>query len=617
MERESFENKEIAELMNEHFVSIKVDREERSDVDQIYMEALQTMGLQGGWPLNVFTFADQRPFYGGTYFPPASWKQILLNIHKAYQENKDQLTNSAEEFANALSVSEGVKYGLGDTELIYSKDILQNIANGLKLHFDDEHGGIGNAPKFPNPAIWQFLLHANHFLSDNKLSEQIKLTLDNMALGGIYDHLGGGFARYSIDKKWFAPHFEKMLYDNAQMVSLYSQAYQVYKDDLYREIVYNTISFVENELMSSEGAFYSALDADSEGVEGLYYTWTHQELVKILQADEKLFSDLYNITSEGNWEDGRNILFIESSRKHEIIDAEDDFSDKLRSIKKKLFAARSGRIRPGLDDKTIAAWNALMIKGLTDAYRAFGEKSFLDMAQTNAELILSKMNDGPSIWRIYKDGEANGNGTLEDYSLLIQAFISLYQADFNERWISVADRLTAYVIENFHDPQDELFFYTDASAEKLIARKKEIFDNVIPSSNSVMAMNLFQLAILTENNQYQQLSDQMINHVFKLIKEEPRYMANWALLYSDRTMPTLEIALVGADINKLLLEMGKDFIPNKVVTGTTGTSNLPLLKNRSDIGGRATVYVCFNKTCKLPVHSVEDALLQIRQIWGN
>jgi len=615
MERESFENAEIAALMNQYFVAVKVDREERPDVDQIYMEAVQTMGLQGGWPLNVFTMPDQKPFYGGTYFPPAAWKRILLNVNQAYREKKAELENSAKEFARSLKMSDSEKYGLGDSALVRDEEMLPRMVHQMKQYFDEQNGGLGNAPKFPNPVIWQYLLHSNYYLGDEQVDAQIKRTLDHMASGGIYDHIGGGFARYSVDEQWFAPHFEKMLYDNAQLISLYSQAFQRYKSELYKEVVYDTIAFIDREMTSDEGAFYSALDADSEGVEGKYYTWTYEELERILGEETNFFADYYGASAGGNWEHGRNILYRSSGEKSQSDVDAPTTKDAIKAMRLKLLEARDERIRPGLDDKAITGWNALMIKGLTDAYHAFGVPGFLEMAQKNANFILEKLRDGAQLQRIYKNGSSNHSGTLEDYACVIQALIGLYQADFDRKWLNEADALTRYLLSNFHDPDDELFFFTDKNAEKLLARKKEIFDNVIPASNSIIARNLYQLSILLENDTYRAKADQMLTRIFKLLKTESRYLANWALLYVEGMKSTVEIAIVGNDLKRFSLELSKEFLPNKILAGTVDHDDLPLLRERGTESGKTTIYVCFDKTCKLPVMKVHEALVQIRQHW--
>ena len=382
MERESFEDDEIARVMNEGFVCIKVDREERPDVDQIYMEAIQTMGLNGGWPLNVFAMPDQKPFYGGTYFQPRKWTHILKSISQAFKEKRSELEESAEAFSKSLAVTDTEKYGFEDHGFAAKSEDLILMINSMKNHFDRKEGGLNRAPKFPNPSIWKFLLSANAIIKDPENHDHIMLTLEKMANGGIYDQIGGGFARYTVDERWFAPHFEKMLYDNGQLISLYALAYKAAKNERFKEIVYESIEFVKRELTSPDYGFFSALDADSEGEEGNYYIWKADELDAILGRDEEIIKKYYQVKAEGNWERGLNILHVDQSpaefaAEHGI--AAEEFITKLALSKKSLRSEREKRERPGLDDKILTSWNALMLKGLIDAYHAFGEESFLSL----------------------------------------------------------------------------------------------------------------------------------------------------------------------------------------------------------------------------------------------
>ena len=469
MERESFENPQIAEVMNAHFICIKVDREERPDVDQVYMDAVHAMGVQGGWPLNVFLNPDAKPFYGGTYFPPRNWVQLLTSIGQAYQgEHRAELDASAEEFTRVLQASDLEKYGTEATTPIVTDEQFGLLLANLGGKFDRQWGGLDRAPKFPMPSVWRFLLRAHALTGSVDLLQQVNLTLHELAWGGIYDQAGGGFARYSVDAQWLVPHFEKMLYDNGQLVSLYAEAYQVTKNELYRTVVYDTVEFVRRELTSPEGGFYSSLDADSEGQEGKFYVFTKDELRAILGDEEPLFSAYYNCTVLGNWEHGQNILHRRQSdddfaSAHEI--APQVLAELLIGWKEKILAARAQRVRPGLDDKILTSWNALMLNGLVDAYRAFGYEYFLKLALNNAHFIQKNLRQGPRLWRNYKAGRATITGFLEDYALLIQAYLNLYEATFDARWLREAETLTSYVQENFFDSSENLFFYTDATSE--------------------------------------------------------------------------------------------------------------------------------------------------------
>lgn len=615
MERESFENEDIANVMNEGFVCIKVDREERPDVDQIYMEAIQTMGINGGWPLNVFTLPDQRPFYGGTYFQPKQWLHILNSIIQAFHEKRQQLEESAKEFSKAISITDSEKYGWVDHGFSADLQELKQMAFSMKNHFDNKEGGLSRAPKFPNPPIWKFLLTSNVRAQDKEIHDQVMLTLDKMASGGIYDQIGGGFARYSVDEKWFAPHFEKMLYDNGQLISLYSIAYKIDKNERFREVVYESIAFVRRELMSPEYGFYAALDADTEGEEGNYYIWGEPELDQILGPNAGLIKSYFNTQADGNWERGFNILFTDKSSEEYAKEQDlslELFAEKLNKAKSKLLQEREKRERPGLDDKILTSWNSLMLKGLINAFHAFGDRSFLELAEINASFIHENLMEGSALLRSYPTGSAIIHGYLDDYAFTIDAFISLYQATFKSQWLNASITLTNYVIEHFYDPKEELFFYTDNNSEQLIARKKEIFDNVIPASNSTIAQSLFFLGNLMKNESYMEISKNMISKIAPMIKTDPQYLTNWGTLYSFHTYPMVEIAIVGNDYLPFAHEIQQYFLPNMVIAANHESKDEPLLKGRTAINGKTTIYVCFDKSCKLPVHSVKEALEQIR-----
>jgi uncharacterized protein YyaL (SSP411 family) len=624
MERECFEKSELAKLMNDSFVSIKVDREERPDIDQIYMDAVQAMGIQGGWPLNVFLTPDAKPFYGGTYFPPQHWAQILNNISSAFKNNRPALEESAQKFTEYLSLDYSDKYKLIPGEQKYTIADLHRVFSILSANFDTTLGGMNRAPKFPMPNIYLFLLRYYSITGNEEALRHVVLTLDEMAAGGIYDQIGGGFARYSVDEEWFAPHFEKMLYDNGQLLSLYSEAYVITKKERYKEVVYETIEFLERELMNPSGGFYSALDADSEGEEGKFYVWQKDELENILKEEAALFCDYYNIAEGGNWEHNYNILNttqtdLEFASQNSL--SETELREKVKSWKNLLLKERAKRIRPGLDDKILTSWNGLALKGLVDAFNAFHEQKILMLAEKNATFILSKLKNGEKLWHSFKDakdgsdvGKASIEGYLEDYATVIEGLLSLYQATFKEEYLREADNLTRYAIDHFFDRKEELFYFTDSSSEKLIARKKELFDNVISSSNSIMATNLYFLGLIMDNAEYLEISTKMLGKVEKLVVSEPSYLANWASLYTYRAVPTLEIAIVGYQLFNYKKEFDQFLIPNKVVCGALKAGSLPLLEDREAVDDETTIYVCFNKTCKRPVNTVEEAFKQIRDI---
>ena len=628
MERESFEKEGVAQVMNENFICIKVDREERPDVDAIYMDAVQAMGVQGGWPLNVFLMPDAKPFYGVTYLPPQNWVQLLSSVRSAFDEHRDDLAKSADSFATELNISDVERYELPQTDPLFAPETLDVLYRKVAVKTDGEKGGLNRAPKFPMPSVWRFLLRYYDVAGNDAALRQVTLTLDRMALGGIYDQLGGGFARYSTDTDWFAPHFEKMLYDNGQLLTLYAEAYSLTKSPLYKHVVYQTIAFAQRELLSPQGGFYSALDADSEGVEGKFYTFTTPELREMLNTDYEWFADLYNLTDAGNWEHGRNILHrVETNETFagRMGWSLDELTARLESTHARLLSVRNERIRPGLDDKILCSWNGLMLKGLATAYRVFGEPEFLTLALRNAYFLLKKMRDSRNgrLWHSYKLGRAKQAGFLDDYAALIDGLLALYQATFTESWLTEADQLMQYVLTNFSetarsentpdDASDELFFFTDKNSEELIARRKELFDNVIPASNSIMAENLYTLSLLLDRPDYAERADRMLGRVQPLVQQNADYLTNWAAQFALRTRPTAEIAIVGPDAEQFRAEIDAEFYPNKVLCGTTDRSSLPLLEQRGPIEGKTAIYVCYNRACQLPVTSVAEVWRLLRQ----
>lgn len=604
MERESFENKDIADIMNEYFVCIKVDREERPDIDHIYMEAVQAMNQSGGWPLNVFLTPDQKPFFGGTYFPPSNWGQLLIQIHKAFQQKRSEINESAEDLKNHLQTLELNRFAK-QSEIVASKESIERMFTTLATRFDKKWGGIEKAPKFVLPSIWHFLLRYYFSTKNTEALHLVTHTLKQIAYGGIYDQLAGGFSRYSVDAEWFAPHFEKMLYDNAQLVSLYSEAYAITKDELFKEVVYETTAWLKNEMTHPGGGFYSALDADSEGVEGKFYTWTEEEIKEILGDQSELITHYYHASPEGNWEHGRNIL----NRGHgdELRPAPAE----LAALKKKLLLVRSKRIRPGLDDKILTGWNAMTIHGLIDAYKSFGDEMFLSLALENISFIETFLMEDGKVYRAFKNKHSETEGFLEDYAYLIQAYISLYQVTFNEGWLYKARNWCDYVMADFLDDEDGYFHFSSRSAEQLIASKKEIFDNVIPASNSVMARNLHTLGILLDHEAWKDQSIRMTSRLATLIESEPGYMSHWGILLSEIVHGISEVVISGEEVLRLRYELHQHFLPFTVTLGTRDKSELALLTGRDARPNETLIYVCQNKTCKLPVESIESILEQL------
>jgi uncharacterized protein YyaL (SSP411 family) len=620
MERECFEKEAIAQVMNQHFICIKVDREERPDVDAVYMDAVQAMGVRGGWPLNVFLLPDSKPFYGVTYLPAPNWVQLLKSIHDAFTSHYHELESSAEGFVQNMMVSESQKYGLTSSTQQYTAANVDLMFEQLQRNFDTHKGGMDRAPKFPMPSIYKFLLRYYDISQNPEALAHLELSLNRIALGGIYDHVGGGWARYSVDDEWFIPHFEKMLYDNAQLLSIYAEAYSLTQNPLYADRIQHTIQWLQTQMLSSDGGFYSAEDADSEGVEGKYYIWTQDELQEVLGEDFGWFSKLYKITRQGNWEDGHNHLHLthsvqETAKAAGIDDL--DFPQAYQRALDKLYHKRNGRVKPGLDDKVLASWNGLLIKGLCDCYRATGHESTRELAIATGLFIAGKMTQKNKLWHSYKNGIATITGFLEDYAAVIEGYLALYQITFDEKWIDRAQLLTDYSIEHFYDQTEGLFHFTDTYGEVLIARKKEIFDNVIPGSNSIMAHNLYILGKMLDRNDYAQISDAMLGKITKLLLADVQWVTNWAALYCLRAVPTAEIVIVGNQADQMRKDFDRFFVPNKIVMGTNSSSKLPLLISRTDINAKTAIYVCYDKTCQLPVTQVEDALKVLAGSYNN
>ncbi|MBL4939887.1 MAG: thioredoxin domain-containing protein [Lutibacter sp.] len=618
MEHESFEDEEVAKIMNENFINIKVDREERPDIDQVYMNAVQLMTGRGGWPLNCIALPDGRPFWGGTYFPKKNWINALEQLSTMYQEKPKEII----EYAQKLT--EGVKSaGL----ITLNKDAIdfevQDIAlavDAWKQHMDFDFGGRTGAPKFPMPNNYNFLLRYAIQANDTELLNFVNTSLTKMAYGGIYDQIGGGFSRYSVDKKWHIPHFEKMLYDNGQLVSLYAEAYQATKNELYKNIVYQTLQFIERELTSNEGAFYSSLDADStttdgELEEGAYYVWTEKELSTILGSEFELFSDYYNVNSYGRWEKDNYVLIRkvndeQFAKKHSILIEE--LQPKIIAWQKTLLKERAKKDAPRLDDKSLTSWNALMLKGYINAYTIFNNKHFLDVALKNAAFIFTKqLQENGSLNHNYKKNKSTINGYLEDYATVIDAYILLYEATFNELWLHTAKQLTDYTFDHFFDPERSMFYFTSNKDPNLISRKMEIEDNVIPASNSIMARNLFKLSHYFSNNYYLKISKQMLANVKNNTQKYGSGYSNWLQLMCDVAGDYYEIAITGEHAIDKLAEINTLYIPNKLIAGSTKKSNLPLMEGRYN-ENETLIYVCVDGACKLPVSDSKKAIDQLK-----
>ena len=603
MEHESFEDHDVAEVMNKHFICIKVDREERPDVDQVYMEAVQLMTQRGGWPLNCFTLADGRPIYGGTYFPKDQWLNVLNSLVYTYAKDRPKVLEYAEK------LTEGVKRSsLIDTPAEHQdfhQDKLDEMVLRWSKKFDKHDGGSNYAPKFPMPNNYIFLLSYGYLTGREDILDYVYFTLDKMAMGGIYDQLRGGFARYSVDMLWKVPHFEKMLYDNAQLISLYAKAYQASKKPYFKEIVAQTIEWLEQEMHDPEGGYYAALDADSEGVEGKYYTWKIEELQELLGKDFPIIEEYYQINRLGYWEEEE--VYIPLRKEHDAAVAKklgfsvEHLQEKISALKKTLLFHRNKRVRPGLDDKQLTSWNALLITGFVDAYLAFQDERYLKKAEQLANWVfMHQLREDQTLWHTRKNGVSSIDAFLEDYGLVIEAFLALYQANFEEKWLFAAKGLTDYCIVNFRHAHSGMFYFTSANSE-LIARKMEINDNVIPASNSVMANNLFKLGIYFYDMRYSEMATQMLSNVYDGMELYGSSYSNWGILALNYTLPFHEVAIADEHPSKKRKAFAQHFLPNALFAGGM-KSDVPFLADKNADG---MIYVCVERACKKPETEVD------------
>ena len=618
MERESFEDTLVAKVMNEKYISIKVDREERPDIDNVYMSAVQLMTGSGGWPLNVVTLPDGRPIWGGTYFTKDQWIAALNQISELYNKDPDRLITYADQLEEGIKSLDIIE--LNNSTAKFSMQDLENLVNIWSEKFDKDFGGNIGAPKFMMPSNLHFLLKYAHQTKNRKILNHVNNSLIKMAYGGIYDHIGGGFSRYAIDEKWHIPHFEKMLYDNAQLISLYSDAYKLTKNNLFKNVVYQTIDFIDNNFKDSKGGYFSSLDADSENdnkqlEEGVFYTWNKNNLMKLLKNNFPLFSDYYNINEYGLWENGNYVLIrkmndIEVSKKYNI--TTEKVSEIIANCNVILFNEREKRSKPRLDDKVLASWNGLMIKGLADSYKAFNDKIFLKNAVDNGNFIIDNLlNNSGQLLHSYKAGESKINAYLEDYAAVISGFISLHEITLDKKWLDYSKKMTEYVYDNFHNNSNQMFYFTSIKDDKLINRTVDFRDNVIPSSNSIMANNLFLLSHYYDNENYFNTASTMLNNVVTEIGSYPSSFSNWLDLMLKMSDSFYEVAITGEKAINLANEINNVFQPNKLIIGSEKESNLPLLKNRF-INGESYIYVCVKKACKLPVKNSDKAIELIR-----
>ena len=626
MERESFENEEIAALMNEHFVNIKVDREERPDLDQIYMSAVQMMTGHGGWPLTVFLTPDLVPFYGGTYYPPADrynipgFPRVLQGVAEAYRQRPEDVAHTAGELLQALRQM-GHTHPSDDA---LTADLLDDAFRALARNYDERHGGFGGAPKFPAAMNLEFCLRYHKRTGNPRALEIVANTCRRMAEGGLYDQLGGGFHRYSTDARWLVPHFEKMLYDNALLSRLYLHAYQATGEEFFRRVVEETLDYVRREMTDPSGGFYSTQDADSEGVEGKFFVWTVEEIDEHLgEEDGRLFRAYYGMTEEGNFEE-KNILNVpypaEGVAREQNVSVE-RLSQAVERGHEVLFDVRERRVKPGRDEKVLTAWNGLMLESFAEAAAVLERDDYRETAERNAAFLLERLRaDDGTLLHTYKDGQAKYSGFLDDYAFVVSGLVALYETTGRALWLEESLALADRMVAEFWDEEEGGFFYTAKTGERLIVRTKDFFDNATPSGNSSASLLLLRLAALTENEQYQRKAVS----IFRLVRVQmARYASAFGLTLSalDFYLSTpKEVVLVGdplaAETRALAREVWRRYLPNKVVVqaaeGDEQAARLtPLLQHRSTLGGRPTAYVCENRACQQPVTTPAELATQL------
>jgi uncharacterized protein YyaL (SSP411 family) len=623
MEHESFEDSETAQILNENFVSIKVDREERPDLDQIYMTAVQMLTGQGGWPMSVFLTPQLEPFYGGTYFPPddrygrPSFKRVLLALIEAWRTRRDDILRSSREIAERLQQAGRFEPGKEAPDV----NLLRNAVSMLGRVFDSTYGGFGSAPKFPHGTDLRLLLRVWKRFDDDEALRMARVTFDRMAMGGMYDHLGGGFHRYSTDERWLVPHFEKMLYDNAQLAIAYLEAFQATGDPFYREVVEETLTYVLREMTGREGAFFSSHDADSEGVEGKFFVWSVPEVEEILGKERaQVFAYVYDVTSEGNWE-GNNILYRNKTIEQDarlLQLSVPDLRDLLRECKRRLLEVRNQRVRPGRDEKVLTSWNALMIQAFAEAAQVLERPDYARVAARAAGFVLDVMRGAPGfLLRTYSAGSgAKLNGYLEDYSFMLNALVSLYEASFEVRWIDEAVRLASVMIEEFWDYKEGGFFYTGRSHETLIARTKDAHDSSIPSGNSMAVTALLRLAKLTGRENLAAKAETALSLFGPMMASSPTAAGQMLLALDFHVGPVQQFAIVGdpasAETRRVLEAIQHPFRPNKVVAlrspgqAIEEIDNSVALLSGKTAKDSVVTYICQNFVCRAPLAGFQE-----------
>ena len=615
MEEETFMDTAVARVMNQNFVCIKVDREERPDIDQIFINAAQLISGNAGWPLNAFALPDGRPFYASTYFPKAHWLQLIKQVAQSYADDERSLRKQAAAIVQNVRDQHA---WLPSSDSVPSSTVSQQeIFEDWSRFIDPYLGGLSGAPKFPMPVIWEFLLQ-HHYLSKEPSSLKLVLTtFDAMIRGGIYDQLGGGFSRYSTDSLWRIPHFEKMLYDNAQLIKLYAEVYQITGDPEYENIAKESLEFVKRELTDEKGLFWSSINADSQGHEGMFYVWTMQEIDQALSREAALaFSSTYNVTAAGNWQGGVNVLFkTNPSDSAMSAPASDGEGQKLLKLledsRAELLAIRNRRIRPTTDTKTITSWNAMMIEAYLQAFDAFGDEQYLRAAITAATALQKeRVNKSGHVKRTTDSTRPGVEGFLDDYALLCRAFVRLYHSTFDIRYLNTARLVADYVLDNFRDERSGLFFYSLNKSVRGIAKNIETADEVMPSSNAVFAEALFLLGEYYQDERYQEVSAHMVDVMSVQFLKEGPYYASWARLKGLQESGPFEVAVMGEEAARVRGELMKKYLPTVILSGGT-EENLPLLESKY-VEGKTLIYVCRNRVCKFPVEDVAMAMQQLK-----
>lgn len=605
MERESFENEEVAAFMNEHFVNIKVDREERPDLDHIYMDAVQAISGSGGWPLNVFCTSDAKPFFGGTYFPPRrafnrmSWLEVLQRIHHVWTEQRDTFDDQANRLLTHIS-SRAVR--CAETDDPFTPDQCRQMAATMMQAADREKGGFGSAPKFPHTVSLRFLLEYAHLFKDGNAGDWALFSIRKLIRGGIYDHLGGGMARYSTDDDWLAPHFEKMLYDNALLIRLLSDAYQSSRDEEFRHALYKTAGFLQREMKHPDGGYFAALDADSEGEEGRYYVWDKTEIKDLLGPDADLFCSWFGVTEEGNWE-RQNILHVSREReafcKEHGLDVA-SFAAMISSASEKLMRQREQRIRPGTDDKILLGWNALWLTGFCRAFAATGDDHFKDQAISLHDFIKRHFFQGDDgVFHTYKEGKARISAFADDLAYWIEACIHLQEITGDQAYLQEAERVTRMMDIRYLLPSG-YYSYTKLSQEDVLYPRPEIYDGAVPSANAVMAHNLHYLSLVFDNPDWESRSSAMVHGLLDGVLKHPVSFSSWSLLLMYKSLFTNEIICTGIEMEAALSQILSQFIPNRILQSTKNPSNLPLFRGKK-VEKHTLIYLCKNKYCMAPI----------------